>query len=111
MAVQEQHRIVGDTRTAIAATLKRPNGDIEDLSGLTVNFVMYDSEGSTKVSETSDNVTVTDASNGEVQYDPQADDVDEAGTYYAYFRVVNGSDKDSFPAVQGELRIVIHDAV
>ncbi len=109
MAVQEQHRQVGDTRTAIAATLTRPDGTAEDLSGLTLKFAMYDSEGSAKVAETSSNVTVTNASAGEVQYNPQAADVDTEGTFFAYFIAETGAGaQDTFPAVRGELKITIH---
>ena len=105
--VRTQYRSVGDTRTAIAGTLKRPDSTVENVSGLTVTFRMTDTEGADKVAETSDNVTVTDAANGLVQYNPQAADVDTEGTFNAYFRVANGSDKDTFPAIQGEFRIVI----
>lgn len=107
MAVQTQYRGVGDTRTAIAGTLQRPDGTVENLSGLTVTFRMTDTEGADKVAETNSNVTVTDAANGLVQYSPQSADVDEEGTFNAYFRVADGSDKDTFPAIQGEFRIVI----
>lgn len=107
MAVREQTRRVGDTRTAIAATLKRPDNTVENLTGLDVTFQMTDSEGDDKVAETSDNVTVTNASAGQVQYDPQAVDVDTEGTFFAYFRVAEGSDKDTFPAIMGEFKINI----
>ncbi len=107
MSVQEQTRRIGDTRTAIAATLKRPDGSVENLSGLDVTFQMTHTEGNDKVAETPDNITVTDAAAGEVQYDPQAADVDTEGTYNAYFRVADGSDKDTFPAIMGEFKINI----
>lgn len=107
MAVQKQTRRVGDTRTVIAATLKRPDNTVEDLTGLTLTFQMTDSKGSDKVAETASNVTVTDASAGQVEYAPQADDVDTEGTYFAYFRVADGTDKDTFPAILGEFKIEI----
>lgn len=108
MAVQRQTRHMDDTDTAIAAQLKRPDGDAVDLTDLTVYFKMVDSEGSTKVSLTTDNVTTTDATNGKVQYSPQAADVDTAGTYYAYFVTKDGSGNyDTFPAEKGEFRIDI----
>ncbi len=105
MAVQEQTRQIGDIRTAIAATLKRPDDSVEDLTGLTVTFQMTDSEGADKVAETADNVTVTDATAGEVQYDPQTADVDTEGTFFAYFRAADGTGKDTFPAIMGEFQI------
>ena len=107
MAVQKQVRRVGDTRTAIAVTLKRPDNTVESLSGLTVTFQMTDTKGEDKVAETSDNVSVTDAAAGQVQYNPQAADVDTEGTFFAYFRVADGSDKDTFPAIMGEFKIII----
>ena len=65
-------------------------------------------QGTTKIAETSDNVTETDAEAGEVQYDFQADDVDTAGTYYGYFTTEDGDEKkDTFPAETGDLEIVI----
>lgn len=109
MAGQTQKRHVGDTRIAIAATLTRPDGTAVDLSGLTVKFKMVDSEdGSVKVAETSDNVTVTDEAAGEVQYDPQAADVNTAGTYYAYFTVYEGTNYEHFPVHEGEFVIEIY---
>ena len=109
MAVQIQNRQVGDTRTVIAATLKRPDDTAENLTGLTLKFAMYDAEGTAKVAETSDNVSVTDAAEGEVQYSPQAADVDEEGTFFGYFIAeTGGGAQDTFPAIKGELKIVFH---
>ena len=108
MATQIQTRQIGDTRTAIAVTCKRPDGTAEDLTDLTLKFAMYDSEGSAKVAETTDNVSVTDATAGKVQYDPQAADVDEEGTFYAYFIAEAATgEQDTFPAETGDLRIII----
>lgn len=108
MSVQKQTRQVGDTRTAIAATLKRPDGTVEDLTDLTVKFAMYDAQGNTKVTETSDYVSVTDATAGQVQYSPQAADVDTEGLYYAYFIAESAAGaQDTFPAAKGGFQISI----
>lgn len=107
MAGQTQKRHVGDTRIAIAATLKRPDGTAVNLTGLTVKFKMVDSQGTVTVAETTTNVTVTSAAAGQVQYDPQAADVDTAGTYYAYFTVYSGTDFEHFPVHRGEFVIEI----
>ena len=108
MTVQRQIRHEDGTLVAIAATLQRPSGTAVDTTDLTVRFFMVSVQGSTKVAETSDNVTETDASAGEVQYDFQADDVDTAGTYYAYFTTENSDgEKDTFPAETGDLEIII----
>ena len=113
MTVQRQIRQVGDTRVAIAATLKRPDGTVVDLTGFetTTYFKMLDSEGSTKVAETISHVTVTDATAGQVEYAPQAVDVDTEGTFHAYFIVLDGTDRDIFPAAKGGFEIVIEAAV
>lgn len=108
MTVQRQVRHVGGTLVAIAATLQRPSGTVVDTTDLTVRFLMVSVQGTTKVAETSDNVTETTPADGEVQYDFQAVDVDTPGTYYGYFTTDNGSgDKDTFPAETGDLEIII----
>lgn len=108
MSIQRQTRQVGDRLTSIAAALKRPDNTAVDLTSLTVKFKMTSSEGVEKVAETASNVTVTDASAGECQYDPQAADVDTEGTFYAYFTVTAGSgNKDTFPSRTGEFEIAI----
>ncbi len=108
MSVQKQTRQIGDTLIAIAAALKRPDGTVVDLTDKTLKFTMVDSENSVKVAETATNVTVTDATAGEVQYDVQDDDVDEEGTFNAYFIVEDGSSRqEMFPAELGEFQINI----
>jgi len=109
---QRQVRHVGDTEVAIAATLQRPDGTAVNLTGLTVKFRMVAVDGTTKVAETASNVTVTDEASGQVQYNPQAADVDTAGVYHAYFVVIDGSsNRDTFPVKNGDLVIIITDDV
>jgi hypothetical protein len=109
MAEQTQERQIGDTRTAIAGICTRPSGTVVDLTSLTLKFAMYDSQGTVKVAETSSNVTVTDASAGEVEYAPQAADVDTEGTYNGYFIAEAGTgEQDTFPAVVGDFKIIIN---
>ena len=106
MSVQTQTRHVGDTEVAIAVTLQRPDGTAVNLTSLTVKFKMVSLQGTTKVAETASNVSTTDATAGECQYDPQAADVDTEGSYNAYFTTTDGSgNKDTFPAEKGELVI------
>lgn len=108
MTVERQVRHVGDTLVAIAASLKRPDGTAVDLSDLTVKFKMKDAQGNVKVALTETNVTVTDAEAGECQYDPQAADVDTAGTFYAYFVTEDAAgNKDTFPARTGDFEVII----
>lgn len=112
MAIKIQNRQVGDRRIAIAATLKRFDGTVVDLSSLTLKFTMVDSEGGVKVVETATGVTVTSATDGEVQYDPLAADVDTKGTFFAYFIAETaGGLQDMFPAVKGEFKICIFPVV
>ncbi len=107
---QIQTRQVGDTRVALAATLKRPDNTAVDVTGLTVKFRMCTDAGVDKVAETSSNVTVTDATAGEVKYTFQAADVDTAGTFHAYFIVETGAGaQDTFPVVAGDMRVKIQE--
>jgi hypothetical protein len=107
MARKEQIRQVGDLRIAIAATLKREDGTVVDLSALGVEFRMCDPLGVVKVAQTAIGVTVTSATDGEVQYSPIAADVDTVGLYHAYFVVIDATKEDTFPSRMGDLRIRI----
>jgi hypothetical protein len=108
--VQQQIRQKGDTRIAIAATLTRPDGTVVDLTNLTGKFKMCAVDGTEKVAETSSNVTITSATDGEIQYSPQAADVDTVGTFNAYFIAETaGGAQDTFPARSGDFQIVIKD--
>lgn len=104
-------RHVGDTRTALSLSLVQPNSagtdTAVDLSGLTVTFRMVDSSGVTKVAETSERVTVVDASGGKVDIDFAAADVDTAGVFFGYVEVTESGEFDTFPVIRNELRIEI----
>jgi hypothetical protein len=109
MARERQHRHVNDTEVALAATLIRPDGTPIDLTDLTVTFKMVGRDGTVKVAETADNVTVTDAAAGEVQYTFQPADVDTAGTYHAYFIAIDGGgNRDTFPVHEDYLEVKIY---
>lgn len=108
MSVQKQTRQIGDIGIALAATLKRPDGTVVDLSALTVNFTMVESEsGTVKVVESDTGVTITDATNGQVQKVFLAADVDTVGVFHAYFVVEQSGGQDTFPVVMGELEVSI----
>ncbi len=108
--IQIQTRQVGDTRIALATTLKRPDATVVDVTGLTVKFRMCTAAGVDKVAETASNVTVTDATNGQVKYTFQAADVDTAGTFHAYFIAETGAGaQDTFPVESGGMRVKIED--
>lgn len=109
MTKQIHSRHIDDTEVAIAATLQRPDGTAVDLTDLTVRFKMVAIGGTVKVAETAENVSKTDASNGACQYDPQAADVDTAGTYHAYFTAEDADgNQDTFPAINGHLEVRIY---
>lgn len=48
----------GDNRNPIAMQCVRPDGEAVDLTGLTVKFTMLKHDGTDKVAETTDNVTI-----------------------------------------------------
>jgi len=105
---RRQKRHVGDTEIPIAATLERPDGNAVSLADKTVSFYMVDADGEDVVAETTSNVEVTNEDDGECRYNPQAADVDTAGTYYAYFVVTDADgNRDTFPVGQQEFEIVI----
>lgn len=115
--VQVHYRTKGDTLTPIAAKLEQTdeNGVLQPVNlngGFVPKFRMVDDNGVTKVAETEDNVTVTDAANGKVQYDFQTADVNTAGTFWAWFAVYDsgGTERDSFPVSGKKLRVEIADA-
>jgi len=106
----ERHTIaVGDTLTPLAVALKQrdANGALAavNLTGLTVKFSMANSVGTLVVNEATAGVTVTNASTGLVQYDFQTADVANAGTFYGWFSVYSGDEKDTYPA--GSKKLVI----
>lgn len=111
MATEKHTIAVGDTLTPLAVQLKQKdvNGSLAavNLTGLTVKFSMANSAGTAVVSEVTTGVTVTEASTGKVQYDFQASDVASAGTFYGWFSVYSGSEKDTYPAGSKKLIIEI----
>jgi hypothetical protein len=105
--IQVQRRQVGDTRIALAATLVRPDLTVVDLTALTPKFKMCTAAGVDKVAETTDNVAITDAENGQIQYNFQDDDVDTEGTFHAYFIIEEGGAQDTFPVDAGLMQVRI----
>jgi hypothetical protein len=106
----EKHRIgIGDTLTPLGVQLKQlsTSGVLTavDLSGLTVKITLVNEAGTVVVNEGTTGVTVTDATNGKVQYDFQTADVATAGTYYGWFTVYSGTEKDTYPV--GGRKLVI----
>lgn len=73
-----------DTSPSLQATLKDASQTAVNLTGATVMFHMKSVDGTVKVDE---EMTITDAEGGVVQYDWQAGDTDTVGTYYVEFEV------------------------
>lgn len=79
-----------DRKPYVNAVLKDSSSSAVDLTSASgVSFIMKkEGESSTKINASA---TITDASNGEVQYQWAAGDTDTAGTYLAEFEVDWGS--------------------
>lgn len=73
-----------DTSPSLQATLKDASQTVVNLTGATVMFHMKSVDGTVKVDE---EMTITNAEGGVVQYDWQAGDTDTVGTYYVEFEV------------------------
>jgi len=114
LATTVHKMIVGDTLTPLGVQLLQRNtlGALTavDLTDRTVKFRMVANDGTVIVDDSETGVTIEDAESGRVSYDFQAADVASAGTYYAWFRVFSGSERDTFPADGRSLSIVISEA-
>lgn len=104
--MSEIHRIrVGDTRTPLGATLKQDDTAV-DLTGLTVQFKMtQNSDGSTVRDWAS--ATVVTAASGLVSYDFPSADVDTAGDYRGWFRIVESAEYDTFGPIEIQIRSIV----
>lgn len=101
-------RAVGDILSPIPFQIKK-NGVIVNLTGREVKFAMYDNDGIVIIPRTAVGVTVTNAINGEGEYDFQnaalpdhtdVDDYPDGRPYYAYIYVYDadpGVEPDQYP--------------
>jgi len=104
------NRRIGDTLIPLKVQLLRPNDStVVDLTGLTVDFIMFDTDGVEKVSQTP--ADILDNANGQVQYDFDSYDVDTAGDFYAYFIVVGSGEEEHFPVIPKTLIVRITEDV
>lgn len=78
-------RVQNDTGRKLQDTLKT-DGSADDISGATVAFSMWDSD-TVKIDENTANTNVTDAANGEVEYDFQSGDLDTAQLWFFEWEV------------------------
>ena len=81
-------RVENDTGPPIKDTLET-DGSADDLTGATVAFTLWDpSDGTVKIDENTSNVTfTTDGSDGKVEYEFAADDLDTVGVYAVEWEV------------------------
>ena len=113
MAQEVHQRHINNTVTPLPMSITQANESgtevAVDLSSRTVSFRMVDALGETVIAETTTGVTVTDAANGEVEFDFPSAGVDEVGVFYGYFNAATGdSQSDAFPAIQKQLKIIVH---
>ena len=87
-----------DLRPPVTATLVDANLNPVDLSGASgVRFMMRLIRGSTLIVD--ENADIVDATAGEVLYDWQEGDTDEAGGYWGEFEVLwDGTIPETFPS-------------
>lgn len=111
MGKQIHYRHVGDTLTVMPLQLMQDdmNGVAQavDLTGRDVSFRMLNKQNVEVVPDSTSRVTVTDAANGELQVDFEAQDVAEAGVFYGYIKVVDTGESDTFPVLRRDLSIDI----
>lgn len=98
-------RAVGDILTKFAVRLQN-DGVPRDLTGKTVKFNMYTLAGVQVVSNGT--VNVSGILTGDVEYDFQSPDVANAGTFKAWFVVLDGAlEPDTYPADDDGIEIII----
>lgn len=90
-----------DTEPNLVVQLIKDNQNPVDLSTGTPTVNLYIAEANsddlTVDADTSGDVSITDAANGEITYSWQAGDTSTAGTYIAEVEVVDGSDVATYP--------------
>lgn len=98
-----------DTVPSIRATLQNGSGNAVDLIDATVNFHMRAIGGSTVLVDAS--ATVVNAAGGLVQYDWDAADTADVGSYQAEFEVTYSDGTiETFPS-SGYIRVEITDDI
>ena len=96
-----------DTSPKLALTILNASGGVVDLSGASAKFHMKAfGASSLKVDSVA---TITDADDGEVQYDWLPSDTDTAGTYYGEIEITYGdASVETFPN-NGYFTIIIKE--
>ena len=112
MTIQIHKHTVGDTLTPMLWSAIHGDGSPVDLTGLDVKFRMVSEDGTVIVDDDDTGITVTEAEDGEGQYDFQPADVEAAGTFYAWIRVYDpvSGEFDTYPIGGRKWAIVIDEA-
>lgn len=104
----------GDTEPNLVVQLYKDNGNPKDLSTGSPEisfFLGQEAEDSLTVDDdTSGNVEISDASNGEVEYSWQSGDTASHGTYIGEIRVSDTDGVSTFPN-RGRFNIYIEEAL
>lgn len=104
----------GDTEPDLVVTLYKDNGNPYDLStgSPTVEFALAEANEDTLVvdDDTTGNVILSDAANGEVTYSWQSGDTSTKGTYEGEFRVDDADGITSFPN-RGTFKVHIEEGL
>jgi hypothetical protein len=99
----------GATKPSVLVDIKHDDNTVYDLTGASsCTFSMYNENG-TKVDASSGNIT--DAPNGQVQYEWSTDDTDTAGNYYGYFTIVLSDASILVVPARNELIVEVVDVV
>jgi len=94
----------GDTHQSMVVALCYDDGTPIDLTDSTVRFIMVSAAGATVTDRP---VTVSDASNGQVTIDWQAEDTAEAGLFTAEFEITTPFGKKQRVPGDGYLTVEI----
>ena len=110
MAIQYRNARVGDVRTAISVTFTQENeagvSTAVNITGLAVTVkVVNGATGAVVVAATATGVTVTDAVNGEVDYQLPDAAVANAGIFWMSFIVTQTGFTDTFPVLHNDFQL------
>jgi hypothetical protein len=104
----------GDTEPDLVVQLRKDNDNPKDLStgNPTVSFALTEANENTLVvdDDTTGNVTISNATNGEITYSWQAGDTDVAGTYEGEIEVDDDAGVSSYPN-RGTFKVHIEEGL
>jgi len=98
----------GSTQDPLRATLEDANGTVKLETADSAKIYMKRKDGTVKID--GKDMTITDAVNGEVQYNWDAEDIDETGVFRVEIVAYYGTDYSIFPNYGGKT-IIIDDRI